>query len=421
MKVDIKDVNSVTKNVIVTFPKDEVENGLKSELQKIAKVAQIKGFRKGKAPFAMVEKYYMPEAMERYADKAIKESLKNIVEENKLDLAVTPILKDQKFTDDGFMFDVMVELHPTVELKNYKGLTFNKKKVVVTDEEINAQIDTIRKKYIDYVDKGNDAVCEDGDLVNTLIISYSIDGEEKGQNFHENIDLSRPTIFPELRAALVGSKIGEQKEVVIKYPQDIGDKDLASKEGRILLEVKKIEKQVLPADEELAEKEKFENFEQLKNNVREKLIETKLKDYEKEFRTEVFKILAKENPFDVPASLVNDLAVKMAEDLYNSYKRFGLDPEKLNFDWNAVIDRYLPEAEMSLKQQYLTKAIKEAENIDVTEEELEETLGKVLNSIPDKEKFKYLQNQRVRDSFYLDMLNKKVFEFILSQNTVVEE
>lgn len=421
MKVDIQDVNSVTKNVTVTFPKNDVENGLKAELQKIAKVAQVKGFRKGKAPFSMVEKLYMPEAMERYADKVIKESLKSIVEENNFDLATTPLLKDQKFSEDGFLFDVMLELHPKVELKNYKGLTFYKKKVNVTDEDVDAEVKILTNKYVEYVDKGEDAVCEDKDVVDVFINSFSVNGEEKGANFHETIDLSKGETFSEIKAALIGSKVGEKKEVVIKYPEDLQDKNLASKEGFVSLEVKGIKKPVYPSNEELAEKEGFKTFEDLTNSIKEKINSRKTKDIERDFKTEVFSILAKENPFEVPASLVNNLAIKMAEDLYNTYKRYVLDPEQLNFDWNVVVEKYIPEAENSLKQQYLIRAIREAENIDVTEEEVEEKLAELLQGFPDMEKVKYLNNHKLRESFSLDLLNKKVFDFILSQNSVVEE
>lgn len=421
MKVDIQDVNTVTKNVTVTFPKDDVENGLKNELQKIAKVAQIKGFRKGKAPFSMVEKLYMPEAMERYADKVIKESLKNIVEENNFDLATTPVLKDQKFSEDGFLFDVMLELHPKVELKNYKGLTFNKKKVSVTDEEVDAEVKMLVNKYVEYVDKGEDVVSEDKDRVEVFVNSFSVNGEEKGANFHETIDLSKGETFPDIKAALIGAKIGEKKEVVIKYPDNLADKNLASKEGAISLEVRGIKKPVYPSNDELAEKEGFKTFEELTNSIKEKIKLRKTKDVERDFRTEVFSVLAKENPFEVPASLVNNLAIKMAEDLYETYRRYGLDPEQLHFDWNVVVERYIPEAENSLKQQYLIRAIREAENIDVTEEEIEEKLGQLLQSFPDKEKVKYFNNHKLRESLYLDLLNKKVFDFIISQNSVVEE
>lgn len=415
MKVAIEDLSSVKKKVVVNMPKEDVEKGLKEELLKIAKVAQIKGFRKGKAPFAMVEKVYMPDAMERYADKAVKESLRSIVLEHNFDIATTPVLENQRFDDDGFIFEVTIELHPKVELKKYKGLTFKKDKAEVTEEMVNNKIDEIRQKHKEYVERGENEACEDGDLVETLILKYVVNGEEKATNFHENIDLSKAEIYPEIREALVGSKVGEKKEVTMKMSDEKDARDVY-----IELEVKGIKRPKFPSDEELALKVKKATFEELKNDIKLEIEREKQFEVEKKFRDDMFKLLFDENPFEVPPSSIENLAIKMAEDLYANYKRYGMDPDKMMIDWNGVVEKYKGEAERHLKQQYLIKAIKDKENIDVSEEELENKLSELFGNVPEQEKAKFFQNTNIRNSLYLDMVTKKVIDFIVSENTVVE-
>ncbi|GAB4436603.1 MAG: trigger factor [bacterium] len=421
MKVDIQDLSSVKKKVSVTLPKEKVEEGLKNELLKIAKVAQIKGFRKGKAPFAMVEKFYMPEAMERYAERAIKESLKNIVEEHNFDLATTPVLESQNFNEDGLAFDLSLELHPKIELKNYKGLTFKKKRVEVTDDEVAKQIEEYKDKQKELVEKGSDAVCEDGDYVETFILKYLVNGELQAENFHENIDLSKKEVYPEIRSALIGSKVGDKREITVKIEaQQEGDKKSES-EMYVELEVKGIKKYQFPSDEKLLEVMKVATLEELKEKIKSNILKKKQSEAERDFRRDVFDLLAKENPFEVPPTSIDNLAIKMAEDMYSTYTRYGVNPEEIGFNWDKVVEDFHPEAERSLKQQYLIKTIKEAENIDVTEEEVDSKLEELFGNVPDKEKIKYFQNNNLRNNLYFDMISKKVFDFIVEQNTVVEE
>lgn len=421
MKVDIQDVSSVKKKVSVKLPKEKVEEGLKSELMKIAQVAQIKGFRKGKAPFSMVEKMYMPEAMERYADRAIKESLKSIVEDHNFDLATSPVLESQNFNDEGLVFDLFLELHPKVELKKYKGLTFKKKKVEVNDEEVEKQMEDYKSKHKELVPRESEDVCADGDFVEAFIIKYIVDGELKAENFHENIDLSKPEIYPEIRSALVGAKAGDRKEISVRIEEGSGENNKSQKEMFLELEIKAIKKYVYPSDEKFLELMKASNIDELKEMVKTDILKRKQAESERDFRREVFQVLSQENHFEVPPSSINSLAMKMAEDMYTSYSRYGIKPEELGLDWDKVVNNFLPEAEKSLKQQYLIKAIKDTESIEVPEEEVEKKLEELFGNIPDKEKIKYFNNNNLRNNLYYDMISKKVFDFIVEQNTVVEE
>lgn len=420
MKVDIQDLSSVKKKISVLFPKEKVEEGLKNELANIAKVVQIKGFRKGKAPLSMVEKYYMPEAMERFVDKTVKESLKKIVEEHNLDLATTPVLESQNLSEEGFAFELTLELHPKIELKSYKGLTFKKEKVEVTEEEINSQLEELRKRNRELIAKGENEVIEDGDVVEILVEKYTIAGEVKGENFQEHVDLTLPDIYPEIRSTLINSKVGEKKTVVVSIKEREGGEE-KEKEMEIIFEIKGIKKYLNPSDEKLLNLFNCASVDELKEKVKSDLLKKKQLEAERRLRREVFDVLSAENPFEVPPTSIRNLAEKMAEDMFSQYRRYGINPEEAGFDWEGVVKSFIPDAERSLKQQYLIKAIKEAENIDVSEEELENKLEELFGSIPENEKAKYFNNFNLRNNLYVDMISKKVYDFLLENNNVVEE
>lgn len=422
MKVQIENVSSVKKKIMVNFPKETVDEELKKELLKIQKDATIKGFRKGKAPFPIVEKIYMPEAMKRYADRIIKESLQNITEENKLDVATRPIIEKEDYTDSGFEYHAIVEVHPTVELKNYKNLVFSKKKEDISDEIIENRILEMRNNFSRLENVGEGEKVGSDNVVIFDVVEYFLNDKLIGSFNNETVDLSKETIFKDIKDALLGCGIGEVKEFSFIYPEDMEDEKLRGKTAKLKILVKEIKKKVLPDNDELTKDLGYESFDVLKEKVKEE-ISTKLsKEIEDKFRLDMFNKLAEENPFDVPEGMVDEMAIKMVEDFIRNLEKAGVDPEKMNLDWKNMYEANKKQAEHILKRHYLMKAIKEAENIEVSEEDVNTKIGEIIDKATDKEKAKaYLSNPTVKRNIYLDLLENKIVDFIKQNNQIVEE
>lgn len=419
MKVNIEDVSSVKKKLIVNFPKEAVDEEIKKELLKIQKTAEIKGFRKGKAPYSIVEKIYMPEAMRRYSERIIKESLESITTENKLDIATRPIIEKEDFTESGFEYHAIIEIHPKVELNNYKNLTISKKKVNVTDDMIDNSIKELKEKnyYLEEVSEGEKS--DQNSVVTFDVIEYKLDGEYIGKFDNEVVDLTGANIFSDLKESLIGCSIGEIKDVVFSYPEDMDDEKLRGKKAELKIMVKKISKKVYPDDNELAKKMNFENISALKEDIRKNLELKLTKEVEDKFRVELFNKIAEENPFEVPEGMIDELAIKMLEDFMRNLERAGIDPAKMNLDWKNMYEANKKSAEHILKRHYILKALKEKENIEVTEEELENRISEIIEKAQDKEKASlYLTNPNVRRNIYMDMLENKVVEFLINNNQI---
>ncbi len=419
MKVNIEDVTTVKKKVIVNFPKEAVDEELRKELLKIQKTAEIKGFRKGKAPYSIVEKIYMPEAMRRYAERIIKESLQNITTENQLDIATRPIIEKEDFTESGFEYHAIIEVHPKVELNKYKDLTIKKQKVNVTEEMIDNALKELREKNYHVEDIAEGEKSKENSIVTFDVIEYKLDGEYIGKFDNEVVDLTKATIFSDLKNALIGCGVGEIKDVVFTYPEDMEDEKLRGKKAELKIIIKKISKKVYPDDNELAKIMNFENILALKEDIR-KNIENKLSgEVEDKFRVELFNKLAQENPFEVPESMVDEMAIKMLEDFMRNLEKAGIDPSNMNLDWKNMFEVNKRSAEHVLKRHYILKALKEKENLEVTEEELDKRISEIIEKSQDKEKASaYLTNPNVRRNIYMDMLENKVVEFLIANNQI---
>jgi trigger factor len=423
VKVDIQDVSGVKKKLVVSFPKESVEVELKKELQKIGKKAKIKGFREGKAPFSIVEKVYMPDAMKQYAERVIKESLQKIVEENKIDIAVRPVIEKEDFNDGCFEYHAVVETHPVVELRNYKGLTFSSKKIDVTEDEIDGRISEMKSGHVTYEDKAEDEAVDIDDLVNIKVLKYLLDGKDMGTSEREDIDLSKNSIFPEIKEALKGMKPGEEKEINFKYADDIKDDKLKGKPVEFMVKVVSVKKKIQPDNEDLAKKLEYQNYGDMREKTKSELEATKRRDEEERFRQNMFNKLADENPFEVPEGMAEELAMKMLEDFGKNMEKAGVDLGKLELDWKVIFENNKTSAKQTLKRHYLVKAIKDIEKLDVDEAELDAKVEDFIQKSQNNPQVAayFQQNPAARRNVYMEAIESKSVEFLRANNQVVEE
>ncbi|MCX7991036.1 MAG: trigger factor [Proteobacteria bacterium] len=422
MNVEITDLSPVKKKVVVKFNKEEVAPEIKKELINIGKTAKIKGFRQGKAPFHLIEKIYTPEAQSKYSERIIRDSLFKIVEEKNIELAVRPIIEREEFQEDGFVYEAVVETHPDVQLKNYKGLEFKKDKITASEEEILTKIEEIRNKHISFEDLPEDETAKDDTVVNFDILKYVMEGKDLGTAVNQQIDLSKDTILTEIKSAILGLKKEEEKEFSFVYPEDIEDENLRGKSVDLKIKVTGLKKKVYPNDEDLAVKLGKENFSSLKEEVSEKILEDKKKADEEKFKKLVYSKIFEENPFEIPEGLKKEVALDMLQNFIKNLEQAGLDIKNMNLEWDKIYENYITQAEDFLKRQYIIKALKKQENIDITDEELNKIAEEKAEKSYNKEKMlQYFQTPEGRKSLYLSELENKIYNYILENNKIVEE
>lgn len=422
MDVRIEDVSSVKKRVQVTIPKERVEEGVRHELAKLQKTAKLKGFRPGKAPMQLVEKLYRGDAYRNFADNAVKISLAEIVRENDYDVASRPTVEKEEFPEGNFTYDAVIELHPDVKLGNYKGLTVCRKKVEVSGDELDERVEAMRQRFATYEDRAEGDAVVDGDLVRMDILSNKLGGQDVGTNEGQFVDLSRPTIYPAVREALVGARIGDERDVTIEYPDDVERPEMRGKKTEMRIRVMGIRKKLMPDLAETAAKMGLASADELTEKVRDEIVQGKTRQGEEQFRTDLFKLIADENPFDVPDGVREDVALRMMEEFVKNVQRSGVDIDKAGFDWKVMFENYKQNAESLLKRQYIVRALEKHEGLTVTDDELRERIMSMVAGVADPDNAaKYLDDENLRRNVAMEMKELKAVEYLVANNTVVEE
>ena len=350
----------------------------------------IPGFRKGKAPRAVVEGMYGHEvfyqdAMDELAPKAFEFGM----EESGLKTIGAPSISDVKVTDEKtVLYTFAVTLYPEVTLGQYKGLSAPKENGEVSEEEVDEEIEKARKRNARKVSV-EDREAKMGDTVSIDFDGF-LDGErfEGGKAEDYSLVLGSNSFVPGFEEQVAGMKIGEEKDLEITFPQDYVE-NLAGKDVIFKVKLKGITEDELPElDDEFAQDvSEFDTLEAYKADVRAKLQKTKEEQAESAFRSLIMKQAADNMTVEIPQVM---LAEKAEEIVRNYAANFGMTDrsvpmEKLlqmmGLDRDSMNMTIMPAAEFQVKQDLLVDAVVKAENIEVSEEEAEEYVKKVAESV----------------------------------------
>ncbi|MBR4549268.1 MAG: trigger factor [Oscillospiraceae bacterium] len=350
----------------------------------------IPGFRKGKAPRAVVEGMYGHEvfyqdAMDELAPKAFEFGL----EESKLQTVGAPSISDVNVTEaKTVVYTFAVTLYPEVTLGQYKGLSAPKESGDVSEEEVDEEIEKTRKRNARKVSV-EDREAKMGDTV-TIDFDGFLDGErfEGGKAEDYSLVLGSHSFVPGFEEQVAGMKIGEEKDLDITFPQDYAE-NLAGKAVVFKVTLKGITEDELPElDDEFAKDvSEFDTLAEYRADVRAKLEKNKAEQAENAFRSLIMKQAADNMTVEIPQVM---LAEKAEEIVRNYAANFGMTDRSVPMDkllqmmgltresMNVTI---MPAAEFQVKHDLLIDAVVKAENIEVSEEEVEEYAKKIAESV----------------------------------------
>lgn len=350
----------------------------------------IPGFRKGKAPRAVVEGMYGAEvfyqdAMDELAPTAFEYGLK----ESGLRIVGSPSISDVKVGDERTVeYSFTVSLYPEVTLGQYKGLEAAKDAAEVTDAEVDKELEDVRRRNARMITV-EDRAAQMGDTVNIDFDGY-LEGErfDGGKAEEYSLELGSKSFVPGFEEQIVGMKTGEEKDLDITFPEAYAE-NLAGKAVVFKVKLNGISYPELPAlDDDFAKDvSEFDSLDAYKADVRKNLQSKYDEQADAKFRSDIIRKACENMTVEVPAVMVEE---KAEEILRNYANNFGLSDQKLTMDklkeMLGINDEVMntnirPSAEFQVKTELLFEAVAAAEDIQVTVEEAEEYLGKVAESI----------------------------------------
>lgn len=432
-EISKKEGNKVHFNL--TVPYDKVEKAQQAVYLKEKGKFSVPGFRKGKVPRKIIEMTY---GHDIFFEDAINEILPDIyeeaVEELKLDLAGRPdITIPEPFEkDNDVKIEVAVDVKPEIELKDYSTLEMPKIAYEVTDELIENELEREREKA-GRVTVITDRAAEMGD---TLKIDFHgmIDDEpfEGGHAHDQELKLGSGQFIPGFEEQLVGSKAGDHVDVKVTFPEDYHAEELAGKEAVFHTNVSEITNVELPEvdDEFVKDISEFDTLEEYKNNLKEEMTKSFEERAKRESREKVVEKILEYAEFDVPEGLVE---AQVDDELNNFAARLqaqGIDFQQYlditQENYGEMRNTFRPYAEKSVRSQLILEAIAKKENIEISEDEINEemeTLAKTYYPEDEEERNKFVEDLKSRntDFFKQNLTERKTIDLLMDKVVYKEE
>ena len=410
----------------------EFEKAVNGAYMKNKSSIYIPGFRKGKAPRAVVEGMYGSEVFYQDAlDELAPAAFEKGLEESGLRMVGSPSISDVKVNDDKSAdFSFEISLYPEVTLGEYKGLSAEKPILEVDESEVEREIDKQRKQNARQISV-DDRAAQMGDVVNIDFDGF-LDGErfDGGKAEGYSLELGSNSFVPGFEDQVAGMQIGEEKDLNITFPVDYAE-NLAGKDVVFKVKLNSISVPELPAlDDEFAKDvSEFDTLEEYKADVRAKLQKNSDEQAENSFRNLIMKKAVDGMSADVPDVMIKD---KAEEIIRNYAANFGLTDrsmpiEKLaqmmGLDSELMNQSILPSAEFQVRSDLLLEAVIKAEALDAAEDELAAYAEKVAGSVgaPVEQVKQYFGEEMLKNELLKEKAQNLIFDSAVAQEPKAEE
>lgn len=419
MQINVEDVSSLTKKMIITLPEAQVAQELESAYKKLNAEVSLKGFRKGKVPRQVLEKNYRPKVEYDLAEKLIQETYFDALEKSKIDAVVHPDIREQKFAEDGtFVYTAEVDVRPQFELGEYKGVEIEQVALEVTDEEISQELEALRKQMAP-LQSVEDRAIEKGHLAVVDFQGYHNGNPIKqvvGENY--SVDVGSGQNGKEFEEKLLGLKKGEEASQEIDFPAGFANPILAGKKVEFKINVKDVKERVLPAlDDEFAKEvgEEFATLDALKAHIREKKLQVKKDAQRGDLTDKLMRVLIENHDFEIPPRLVAYEIEAMIKELESNLERQGMTLEAAGFNRDALVEQYKLAAQSRVKGDFLLKKVAEKEGLKLENEDIDKGFKRISEqyNMPVSEVKKYFSNRDDLLPFMAELLNEKILSFLL--------
>ena len=388
MSLQVEKLEKNMAKLTVETSAEELENALQKAYLKNRGSIALPGFRKGKAPRKVVEKMYGAGVFyEDAANILIPEAYAKEVEGSELDLVSQPEI-DVVQIEAGkpFIFTAEVALKPEVTLGEYKGVEVPKQVIEVTEEEIQAEVDKERENNSRIINVDDRAVAQ-GDIV---VLDYEGFAEgvafEGGKGENHELTIGSGSFIPGFEEALIGSKIDEDVDVNVIFPEEYQEEKLAGKPAVFKCKVHEIKVKELPeADDDFAKDvSEFDTLDEYMDNIKKDLTEKKEKDAKSARETAAIEKAVENAEMEIPDPMVAEQVKQMAEDFSRRIQSQGLTIEQYFQFTGMTAEKFMeqmkPEALKRIQNSLVLEAVAKAEDIQASDEKLEEEIVKMAQT-----------------------------------------
>ena len=422
MSVQVEKLEKSMAKLTIEVPAKELDLALDKAYKKNRNKIAMPGFRKGKAPRAMIEKMYGAEIFfEDAANILVPDAYEDAAKESGLEIVSQPeIAVEQIEKGQPFIFTATVAVKPEVTLGEYKGIEVESKEAGVTDEEIEEEINKVRENNSRMITIEDRAV-EDGDTV-TIDFDGYVDCEqfEGGMAEDYSLVIGSHTFIDNFEEQLIGKNIGDDVEVNVTFPDQYQAEELRNKEALFKVKINAIKMKELPdADDEFAQEvSDFDTLDEYKEDLRKKLLENKEAALKREKEEEVVGAIIENAQMDIPDPMVNAQTQQMTQEFAQRLQSQGLSLEQYmqltGMTPQKMLEELKPQALKRIQSRLVLEAVVAAENIEASEEDFDkeiENMAEMYNMEADK--LRDLVGEDEKEQIRMDIAVQKAVDFVV--------
>lgn len=414
-----KNANEV--KVEITVEAQKFEDAIKKVYFKSAKYFNIPGFRKGKAPMQIVEKYYGKEIFYEDAfNEVAGDALEEAVKENKLEIVSRPDIEvTQIEKGKDLIFEAIMQTKPEAELGKYKGIEIKKIEYNVSDEDIEHELGHMQEHNSRMISI-EDRPVESGDIA-TIDFEGFVDGKafEGGKAEGHDLEIGSNTFIPGFEDQVIGMKIDEEKDIKVTFPEEYFSKDLAGKEAIFKVKVHEIKKKELPElDDEFAKDvSEFDTLKELKEDIKAK--QQKQNDEKAKYETQdaVIKAVCENIKVEIPSGMVEMEIDNMLKDIEQRLSYQGLKLEQylqmMGKKEEDMRKEYEPQAIEGIKSRLALEAVIKAEKIEASDKEIDEKIKEMAKNYGKENDEEFMKNENVRNYIKQGIESEKAIDFLV--------
>ncbi len=421
--MSIKVENTENKNEVkleFTIEASKFDEAIKKVYLKSAKYFNIPGFRKGKAPMNIVEKYYGDEIFYEDAfNEVVPEVYEKELKENNIEAVSHPDI-DVKQIGKGqdLIFTAVVQTKPEVKLGKYKGIELKKVEYNVTDHDIEHELGHMQEKNARLISV-EDRAAESGDIT---VIDFEgfVDGVafEGGKAENHELTIGSNTFIPGFEDQIIGMKIDEEKDINVKFPEEYFSEELKGKDATFKVKLHEIKKKELPElnDEFAKDVSEFDTLDELKNSIKEKIEEENKNKAKYETEDAAVKAVCDNVTIDIPSGMIETEIDNMTKEIEQrlSYQGMKLDNylQMIGKTKEEFRKEYEKQARTSVKNRLVLEAIIKEEKIEADDDKIQEKVKQMAEMYGQKEE-QLKENEGFINYIKESLKNEKVVEFIV--------
>ena len=425
MNVTIEEVSAIRKKMIIEVTAEAVATEIEKAYQKIAKTADLKGFRKGKVPRSVLEKHFAQRVASDVVGSVVNNSLYKAMIENKIEPVSQPEIVESGVVEKGqaYTYKAEVDVRPQIVAKDYTGLQLEKEKFSFNEDVVEQQLAQMATSRVQ-LEVTSRKKAREGD---TVIIDFEgfLDGTafENGTAKDYQLEIGSGSFIPGFEEQVVGMKREDEKEINVSFPENYGAKDLAGKPVVFKVTLKEIKEKIEPKiDDDFAKELGSDNLQELKASIRENAVKQEEGRIKGQLQEQLMNALVENNVFDVPEGMVENQLMHLKDNFSQRLKSQGMSLEMLGMNDENFAKTYRDMALQQVKGEVLLDSIADQEKITADDAEIEEKIKSIAEEAktPLENVQKYFENAQAREGLKGQILSDKVIAMLLEKSIVTE-